>query len=199
MPFTEVTPKLLTHIAKQIAIAVENAARLPRDLQSKTSSPREALPPKKSRCELNFDQIVGRHPRPPTRAGHKKWSNVAPSDSTVCSGRNRHGQGWSHAPSTTTADAKTRTFVKLNCAAIPTGLFESERSGTRKGAFTGAISPKAGRLELADQGTLFGTRWAMCRWRSAEGCARLQEREFERLGSTPHEESRYPSGGGDES
>jgi len=48
-----------------------------------------------------------------------------------------------------------RTFVKLNCAAIPTGLLESELFGHEKGAFTGAISQKVGRMELADQGTLF--------------------------------------------
>jgi formate hydrogenlyase transcriptional activator len=66
---------------------------------------------------------------------------------------------------TITVRRKNRTFVKLNCAAIPTGLFESELFGHEKGALPGAISQKIGRLELADQGTLFLDEVATCRWR----------------------------------
>jgi formate hydrogenlyase transcriptional activator len=80
---------------------------------------------------------------------------------------------------------KDRSFVKLNCAAIPTGLLESELFGHEKGAFTGAISQKVGRLELADQGTLFLDEVGDVPMEIQPKLLRaLQEREFERLGST---------------
>jgi formate hydrogenlyase transcriptional activator len=80
---------------------------------------------------------------------------------------------------------KNRTFVKLNCAAIPTGLLESELFGHEKGAFTGAITQKIGRLELADQGTLFLDEVGDIPPEIQPKLLRaLQEREFERLGST---------------
>jgi len=80
---------------------------------------------------------------------------------------------------------KERTFVKLNCAAIPTGLLESELFGHEKGAFTGAISQKTGRMELADQGTLFLDEVGDIPTEIQPKLLRaLQEREFERLGST---------------
>jgi formate hydrogenlyase transcriptional activator len=80
---------------------------------------------------------------------------------------------------------KARTFVKLNCAAIPTGLLESELFGHEKGAFTGAIAQKIGRLELADQGTLFLDEVGDIPPEIQPKLLRaLQEREFERLGST---------------
>src|SRR5207253_10863357 len=78
-----------------------------------------------------------------------------------------------------------RTLVKLNCAAIPTGLLESELFGHERGAFTGAISQKVGRLELADQGTLFLDEVGGIPCDVQPKLLRaLQEREFERLGST---------------
>jgi formate hydrogenlyase transcriptional activator len=80
---------------------------------------------------------------------------------------------------------KQRTFVKLNCAAIPTGLVESELFGHERGAFTGAVSQKIGRLELADQGTLFLDEVGDISIEIQPKLLRaLQEREFERLGST---------------
>jgi formate hydrogenlyase transcriptional activator len=80
---------------------------------------------------------------------------------------------------------KDRTFVKLNCAAIPTGLLESELFGHEKGAFTGAIIQKVGRMELADQGTLFLDEVGDIPVEIQPKLLRaLQEREFERLGST---------------
>src|ERR1700693_5204592 len=80
---------------------------------------------------------------------------------------------------------KDRTFVKLNCAAIPSGLLESELFGHEPGAFTGAIAQKVGRLELADQGTLFLDEVGDIPTEIQPKLLRaLQEREFERLGST---------------
>jgi formate hydrogenlyase transcriptional activator len=80
---------------------------------------------------------------------------------------------------------KDRIFVKVNCAAIPTGLLESELFGHERGAFTGAISQKIGRLELADGGTLFLDEVADIPSEIQPKLLRaLQEQEFERLGST---------------
>jgi formate hydrogenlyase transcriptional activator len=80
---------------------------------------------------------------------------------------------------------RERTMVKLNCAAIPSGLLESELFGHERGAFTGALTPKTGRLELADRGTLFLDEVGDIPIELQPKLLRaLQEREFERLGST---------------
>jgi formate hydrogenlyase transcriptional activator len=111
---------------------------------------------------------------------------AAPSDSTVLLlGETGTGKELIARAIHDRSRRKQRTFVKLNCAAIPTGLVESELFGHEKGAFTGAITSKVGRLELADQGTLFLDEVGDIPFEIQPKLLRtLQEREFERLGST---------------
>jgi formate hydrogenlyase transcriptional activator len=136
------------------------------------------------RSEMNFDQIVGDSAA--LRHVLELVETVAPSDSTVLLlGETGTGKELIARAIHDHSRRKERTFVKLNCAAIPTGLFESELFGHEKGAFTGAISQKLGRLELADQGTLFLDEVGDVPLEIQPKLLRaLQEREFERLGST---------------
>src|SRR6476659_4108977 len=136
------------------------------------------------RSEMNFDQIVGESPA--IMQVLELVQTVAPSDSTVLLlGETGTGKELIARAIHDHSRRKSRTFVKLNCAAIPTGLFESELFGHEKGAFTGAISQKIGRLELADQGTLFLDEVGDVPLEIQPKLLRaLQEREFERLGST---------------
>ncbi len=136
------------------------------------------------RSELNFDQIVGDSAA--LKHVLEMVETVAPSDSTVLLlGETGTGKELIARAIHDHSRRKDRTFVKLNCAAIPTGLFESELFGHEKGAFTGAISQKMGRLELADQGTLFLDEVGDVPLEIQPKLLRaLQEREFERLGST---------------
>src|SRR6476660_3443633 len=136
------------------------------------------------RSEMNFDQIVGDSPA--LKQVLELVETVAPSDSTVLLlGETGTGKELIARAIHDHSRRKNRTFVKLNCAAIPTGLFESELFGHEKGAFTGAISQKLGRLELADQGTLFLDEVGDVPLEIQPKLLRaLQEREFERLGST---------------
>jgi formate hydrogenlyase transcriptional activator len=136
------------------------------------------------RSELNFDQIVGDSAA--LKHVLEMVETVAPSDSTVLLlGETGTGKELIARAIHDHSRRKDRTFVKLNCAAIPTGLFESELFGHEKGAFTGAIIQKMGRLELADQGTLFLDEVGDVPLEiQAKLLRALQEREFERLGST---------------
>jgi formate hydrogenlyase transcriptional activator len=136
------------------------------------------------RSEMNFDQIVGDSSA--LRHVLELVETVAPSDSTVLLlGETGTGKELIARAIHDHSRRKDRTFVKLNCAAIPTGLFESELFGHEKGAFTGAINQRMGRLELADQGTLFLDEIGEVPLEIQPKLLRaLQEREFERLGST---------------
>jgi len=133
---------------------------------------------------MNFEQVVG------TSAALKQVlklvETVALSDSTVLLlGETGTGKELIARAVHDHSRRKDRTFVKLNCAAIPTGLLESELFGNEKGAFTGAISQKIGRMELVDQGTLLLDEVGDIPTEIQPKLLRaLQEREFERLGST---------------
>jgi formate hydrogenlyase transcriptional activator len=136
------------------------------------------------RSEMNFENIVGNSPA--LKHVLELVETVASSDSTVLLlGETGTGKELIARAIHDRSRRKDRTFVKLNCAAIPTGLLESELFGHEKGAFTGAISQKIGRMELADQGTLFLDEVGDIPIEIQPKLLRaLQEREFERLGST---------------
>src|SRR5258706_9882964 len=136
------------------------------------------------RREMGVDQIIGNS----SVLKHvlQMVETAAPSDSTILLlGETGTGKELIARAIHDRSRRKQRTFVKLNCAAIPTGLLESELFGHERGAFTGAITQKLGRLELADQGTLFLDEVGDIPTEVQPKLLRaLQEREFERLGST---------------
>ena len=183
--FTSQDVEILSQAAGQIAIAVENALayREISDLKDKLAQEKLYLQ-EEIRSEMGFEQIVGRSPT--LKHVLELVDTVAPSDSTVLLlGETGTGKELIARAIHEHSRRKDRTFIKLNCAAIPTGLLESELFGHEKGAFTGAISQKIGRLELADQGTLFLDEVGDIPIEIQPKLLRaLQEREFERLGST---------------
>lgn len=183
--FTPDDVEFLSQASGQITIAIENALAYREISELKDKLAQEKLYLEEEiRCELNFDQIVGDSPA--LRQVLELVETVAPSDSTVLLlGETGTGKELVARAIHDHSRRKGCTFVKLNCAAIPTGLFESELFGHEKGAFTGAISQKVGRLELADQGTLFLDEVGDVPLEIQPKLLRaLQEREFERLGST---------------
>ena len=177
--------ELFQEITKQVAIAAANALAV-RDLESlKNKLAQEKLYLEDEiRSEFNFEEIIGQSAA--LREVLRLVETVAASDSTVLLlGETGTGKELIARAVHEHSRRKSRTFVKLNCAAIPTGLLESELFGHEKGAFTGAIAQKIGRLELADQGTLFLDEVGDIPVEIQPKLLRaLQEREFERLGST---------------
>jgi formate hydrogenlyase transcriptional activator len=136
------------------------------------------------RIEHNFEEIIGNSPR--LKAVLENVRIVAPSDSTVLiQGETGTGKEVIARAIHNLSPRKGQAFVKVNCAAIPLGLLESELFGHEKGSFTGAIAQKLGRFELADKGTLFLDEIGDIPQELQPKLLRvLQEREFERLGST---------------
>jgi formate hydrogenlyase transcriptional activator len=184
-PFTEYDVEFLTQAAGQIAIAIENALSYQEISELKDKLTQEKLYLEEEiRSEMNFDNIVGNSPT--LKHVLELVETVAPNDSTVLLlGETGTGKELIARAIHDRSRRKDRTFVKMNCAAIPTGLLESELFGHEKGAFTGAIAQKVGRLELADQGTLFLDEVGDIPIEIQPKLLRaLQEREFERLGST---------------
>jgi formate hydrogenlyase transcriptional activator len=184
-PFTAEEIDFLGQIASQIAIAVENALAYGEIAELKEKLAHEKLYLEDEiRGEMDFEGIVGQSSA--LRHVLQLVETVAPSDSTVLLlGETGTGKELIARAIHDRSRRNDRTFVKLNCAAIPTGLLESELFGHERGAFTGAISQKLGRLELADQGTLFLDEVGDIPLEIQPKLLRaLQEREFERLGST---------------
>jgi formate hydrogenlyase transcriptional activator len=174
----------LMRAAGQVAIAIENrlAYRELAELKDKLAQEKLYLQDE-IRGEMDFEGIVGQSSA--LRHVLNLVETVAPSDSTVLLlGETGTGKELIARAIHDCSHRKERTFVKLNCAAIPTGLLESELFGHERGAFTGAIAQKLGRLELADQGTLFLDEVGDIPIEIQPKLLRaLQEREFERLGS----------------
>ena len=181
--FGQVDVEYLQQVANHIAAALENARayREIAQLKDRLAQEKHYLE-NEIQGELHSDEIVG------NSAALKRVLDyaaiVASTDSTVLitgetgTGKERVARSI-HAMSR----RRDRSFIKLNCAAIPTGLLESELFGHEKGAFTGAVSQKVGRLELADKGTLFLDEIGEIPLELQPKLLRvLQDQEFERLG-----------------
>ena len=182
--FTEDDVELLSQVAQQVAIAVENAQTYKEITQLKDKLAKEKLYLEEEiRTERNFEEIIGNSPV--LKRAMKQVEIVAPTDSTVLiQGETGTGKELFARAIHNLSGRRERILIKMNCAAIPTGLLESELFGHEKGAFTGAISAKVGRFELADGGTLFLDEVGDIPLELQAKLLRvLQEQEFERLGS----------------
>jgi formate hydrogenlyase transcriptional activator len=176
---------LLAQVASQVAIAVENALAFQEIAELKNKLAQEKLYLEDEiRSEMNFDEIIGECAS--LRAVLKQVETVAPTNSTVLiTGETGTGKELIARAIHNLSPRRERTFVKVNCAAIPTGLLESELFGHERGAFTGAIAQRIGRFELANGGTIFLDEIGDIPLELQPKLLRvLQEQEFERLGST---------------
>jgi formate hydrogenlyase transcriptional activator len=183
--FTAEDVELLGQVSQQIAIAIENGLAYRQIAELKEQLSKEKLYLEDEiRTNYNFGEIIGESPA--LRSVLHQIEIVAPTDSTVLiQGETGTGKELVARAIHELSGRKARTFVKLNCAAIPTGLLESELFGHEKGAFTGAIAQKIGRFELANGGTLFLDEVGDIPLELQSKFLRvLQEQEFERLGGT---------------
>jgi len=182
-PFTEDEVDLLVQVASQIAIATENslAYRELSQLKDKLATEKLYL-----ENEIRFDQNVGNMigESPAFQAVLRGIQVVAPTDATVLiQGETGTGKELVARALHDLSGRKERSFIKVNCAAIPANLLESELFGHEKGAFTGAIAQKIGRFELAHQGTLFLDEIGEIPLELQSKLLRaIQEQELERLG-----------------
>jgi formate hydrogenlyase transcriptional activator len=183
--FDEDDADLLNQIGKQIAIAVENALAYRQIDELKNQLKEEKLYLEEEiRTEYNFEEIIGNSPA--LKAVLQDVETVAATDSTVLIyGETGTGKELIAHAIHNLSPRRERTLVKVNCAAIPTGLLESEFFGHERGAFTGAIDRRVGRFELADKGTIFLDEVEDIPLELQSKLLRvLQEQEFERLGSS---------------
>jgi formate hydrogenlyase transcriptional activator len=183
--FSEDDAELLNQVGKQVAIAVENALAF-REIDSlRNQLKQEKLYLEEEiRTEYNFEEIIGNSPN--LKRVLQDVETVAATDSTVLIyGETGTGKELIAHAIHNLSQRKERTLVKVNCAAIPTGLLESEFFGHERGAFTGAIDRRIGRFELAHQGTIFLDEVEDIPLELQSKLLRvLQEHEFERLGSS---------------
>jgi formate hydrogenlyase transcriptional activator len=183
--FTQQDVEFLLQIAGQVAIAIDNALayRQISELTDKLSQEKLYFEDE-IRSELNFEEIVGNSAV--LKRVLRQVEAVAPTDSTVLIyGETGSGKELIARAVHKLSQRSSHSFVKLNCAAIPTGLLESELFGHEKGAFTGAIAQRIGRFELASDGTIFLDEVGEIPLELQPKLLRvLQEREFERLGSS---------------
>src|SRR6266481_6315767 len=179
--FTAHDVELLQPVGAQIAIAVENALAFKEidALKNKLAVEKLYLE-EEIRSEFNFEEIVGESPV--LKRALAQVELAAPAGTTVLLlGETGTGKELFARAIHNLSPRRDRTFVKINCAAIPSGLLESELFGHEKGAFTGAIAQKVGRFELADRGTLFLDEVGDLPLELQPKLLRvLQEQEFER-------------------
>ena len=174
-----------TQIGRQVAIAISNALEHRALSESKQQiSEQKSYLEEEIRAEQDFEDIVGGSSA--LRSVLEQVETVAPTDSTVLiCGETGTGKELIARAIHERSARHGRTFVRINCAAIPLGLLESELFGHEKGAFTGAISRKIGRFELAHQGSLFLDEVGDIPPELQPKLLRVvQEQEFERLGSS---------------
>jgi len=183
--FTQQDVDFMAQIAGQLAIAMDNALsyRKISELSHKLAQEKLYLE-NEIRSELNFEEIVGNSAV--LRRVLRQVEAVSPTNSTVLIyGETGCGKELIARAVHKLSGRCRHPFVKLNCAAIPTGLLESELFGHEKGAFTGAIAQRIGRFELASDGTIFLDEVGEIPLELQPKLLRvLQEREFERLGSS---------------
>jgi formate hydrogenlyase transcriptional activator len=173
---------LLEQVACQVAIAVENTMEYEKATKDRDKETKQRLYLEEE-IRAEFGAIVGESPA--LKGALHQVSLVAPTDSSVMiQGETGTGKELIARAIHNLSGRRERAFVKLNCAAIPLGLLESELFGHEKGAFTGAIAQKTGRFELAHKGTLFLDEVGDIPLELQAKLLRvLQEQEFERLGS----------------
>ena len=183
--FTEHDAEVLAESADQVAMAVSNAMafRQIQELQDRLGQEKRYLE-EEIALEQRFDDVVGQSAG--LRRTLREIETVAPTDATVLiQGETGTGKELLARAIHRLSPRSERTFIKINCAAIPAGLIESELFGHEKGAFTGALARKIGRLELAHEGTLFLDEVGELPLDLQPKLLRaLQEREIERLGGT---------------
>jgi formate hydrogenlyase transcriptional activator len=183
--FTDKDVRLLSQVAGQVSVALDNALVFQQlaDSKEKLTEEKRYLE-EELRTEHNFEEIVGNSPG--LKRVLRQVEIVAPTDAAVLIlGETGTGKELIARAIHKLSLRSDRILCKLNCTAIPGGLLESELFGHEKGAFTGAIAQKIGRLELCHQGTLFLDEVGDIPLELQPKLLRvLQEKEFERLGST---------------